>query len=210
MSAPSIDDAPVRPDWRESLTLATDLALLGIVLAVACVPLVTAGGAVATASVAADHACRYRRLPSTVELLRTFRGAFLPGLGAELVAVVVVVALVVDVRAVAAGLVPGGAIVLAATAAVALGSVALAGLVVVGVGATSGRGWGAAVRWSGALLWSRPWVGLAVVPVTGLPVLLASVIPVTAPLLAGIGLFALHVVVRRLRTGAEESPAVVR
>ena len=198
MTAPSMDDAPARPDWRESLTLATDLALLGIVLAVACLPLLTAGGAVATASAAAEHACRYRRLPSTVELLRTFRTALLPGLGASLVASAVTAALVVDVRAVGAGVVPGGVAVLAATAAVALGSVALAGLVVVRVGTTSGRGWVAALRWSAALLWSRPWVALALVPVAGVPVLLASVIPVTAPLLPGMGLFALHVVVRRL------------
>jgi hypothetical protein len=202
---PSLEDAPARPDWRESLTLATDLALLGIVLAVACVPVVTAGGALATASVAADHACRYRHLPSTMELWRVFRRALLPGLGASVVACAVAAMLLLDLRAIAAGAVPGGGAVLAATAAVGLAAVALAGLVLVRVGTTSGRGWVAAVRASAALLWSRPWVVLAVVPVAMVPVLLASVIPVTAPLLAGMGLFALHVVVRRIDASARKS-----
>ena len=76
------DETLPRPDWRDSLALAADLALLGIVTTLAALPVVTAGAALATASVAADHVCRDRALPPVPLLWHTFRRALLPGLGA--------------------------------------------------------------------------------------------------------------------------------
>ena len=91
----------------------------------------------------------------------------------------------------------GGPPLLVATAVVALVAMALGLLTLVRVGGTDGRGWRAALAWSMRLLAVRPWLGLVLVLVVALPALLASAIPVTAPLLVGFGLFALHVVVRR-------------
>lgn len=186
-----------RPDWRDSLALAADLALLGIVVTIASVPVVTAGGALATASVAVDRACRDRGLPPTAELLRTFLRALLPGLGAMAVAAAAVGLLVADLAVLWSGQVPGGPALLVVTALVGLYALAVALLAVVRVGGTDGRGWRAAVGWSARLIAARPLAGVAVLLVVALPVLLASAIAVTAPLLVGFGLFALHVVVRR-------------
>jgi hypothetical protein len=83
------------------------------------------------------------------------------------------------------------------TVLVGLGALALGLLTLVRLGATGCRGWLAAVTWSARLLAARPWAGLVVLLVLALPAVLASAIPVTAPLLVGFGLFALHVVVRR-------------
>ena len=164
---------------------------------VASVPVLTAPAAFATASVAVDQVCRDRTLPPVPDLLRTFGRALLPGLGVLAVVAVAVALLVLDLSAVSSGQVPGGAPLLTVTALVGLSALAFALLALVRVGGTDGRGWRQALSWSARLLAARPLVGLAVVLVLALPILLASAIPVTAPLLVGFGLFALHVVVRR-------------
>jgi len=191
----SADVAP-RPDWRDSVALAADLALLGILVVLASLPVVTAGAALATASAAADHACTERSLPSFAAMGRVFRRALLPGLGATLAGGVAVVLVALDLRAVGSGQVPGGVPLIVATSLVAAAALAVALLALVRVGTTDGREWTRAVGWAVARLAARPWVGVVVLLVVALPAVLAAAIPVTALFLAGFALFALHVVVR--------------
>ena len=51
-------------DWRETVRVATDLALLGLLTVLAALPVVTAGAAVATASAAVHHYLQYDRWPA--------------------------------------------------------------------------------------------------------------------------------------------------
>jgi hypothetical protein len=190
-------DAVPRSDWRDSLALASDLALLGIMTMVACVPLVTAGAALATASAATDHACVHGGLPPMAELWRTFRRALLPGLGVTTAIVGAALLLAFDVRLLATGLVPGGSALVVVTVALAAAGLALGVLALVRVGTTGGRGWLAATRWAAGRLAARPGLGVVLLLVLVLPGVLAFAIPATALLLPGFVLFALHVVARR-------------
>jgi hypothetical protein len=187
-------ETTVRPDWRESLSLAADLALLGIVTTIACVPVVTAGAALATASSVVDHACRDRRLPSIMDIVRTARRALLPGFAATAVAMAAAGLLWLDLRAVAIGRVPGGYPVLVATALLGLAAIATAAVVL--VGRTDGLGWIRAVRAAANLLSARPALAPAVLGVLAVVAVLGVALPVLVPLLIGMALFALHVVLR--------------
>jgi hypothetical protein len=189
-------ETTVRPDWRESLSLAADLALLGIVTTIACVPVVTAGAALATASSVVDHACRDRRLPSIMDIVRTARRALLPGFAATAVAMAAAGLLWLDLRAVAIGRVPGGYPVLVATALLGLAAIATAAVAVVLVGRTDGLGWIRAVRAAANLLSARPALAPAVLGVLAVVAVLGVALPVLVPLLIGMALFALHVVLR--------------
>jgi hypothetical protein len=195
--APMNPDVVPRSDWRDSLALAADLALLGIMTMTACVPVVTAGAALATASAATDHACVHGGLPPMADLWRTFRRALLPGLGATAAVAAAGLLLTFDIRLLATGLVPGGAALLVVTVALAAAGLALGVLALVRVGATGGRGWLAAARWAAGRLAARPWLGVVLLAVLVLPAMLGVMIPATALLLPGFVLFALHVVARR-------------
>lgn len=189
-----------RPGWRDSVALAADLALVGIAVSVGCLTVVGAGGALVTASVAVDQAVAHRSFPSAGRLLGTLRQALLPGAGALLAAAVPVGLLTLDALAVASGRVPGGAPLLLVTVLVAAGAVAVAGTALVRLGQTGGRGYRHALRFALGLLARRPLLGIAVLPTLAAPVLLAALVPATAPLVPGFALFALHVVVRRFRS----------
>jgi hypothetical protein len=78
------DDGPatVRRDWRDTLSAASDLALLGIATALAALPVVTAGAAVAAASAATHDWCRSGRLPAARVSAQRLRRGLLPGAGA--------------------------------------------------------------------------------------------------------------------------------
>jgi Protein of unknown function, DUF624 len=193
-----LDPLP-RPDWRESVALAADLALLGIVVTLACLPVVTAGAALSTASVAVDQVCTHRTFPSLGELARTFRRSLLPGMAAVLVVLVVGALLALDATALRSGAVPGGPVLLAVTALLAAAGYAVAAVALVRLGQTGGRGYRDALRWSLRQLAARPMLGAALVLTIVLPILLAATIAVTTPLLPGFVLFGLHVVVRRKR-----------
>jgi hypothetical protein len=190
-------DAVERTDWRDSLATASDLALLGIMTTLACLPVVTAGAALATASAAADHVCVHRGLPRMADLGRTFGRAFLPGLGATAAGLTAALLLAFDVRLLAGGVVPGGAGLLVVTAVLAAAALVLGMLTLVRVGTTGGRGWLAATRWAAGRLAARPRLGGVLLLVLALPAVLAFTIPVTTLLLPGFLLFALHVVARR-------------
>ena len=186
-----------RPDWRESLSTAADLALIGFLTVFGCLLVVPAGAALSTASVAVDHLCRTRSLPPTRDLVATATRSLLPGLAALGVAAGGGLLIALDVRLLAAGTIPGGPVAVAAIAVVAAFLVAAAGVTVVRVGQTGGTGWVPALRWSLRLLRARPLTGVAVLATVAVPVALALAVPVLAFLLPGFALFALHVVIRR-------------
>jgi hypothetical protein len=187
-----------RTDWRDGFATAADLALVGIAVTVAALPLVTAGAAVRTGSIAVRHVVDGEALPSAVELWRAFRRAVAPGLVASVVVLAAATLLAVDLAAVAGGRVPGGPAVLVVTVLVAAGLAAFAALTVVRLGHDPAGTWRAAARWAGGTARRRPGVAAACAGVLVFATGLAALVPPTAPLLAGYVLFALHVVTRRL------------
>ena len=197
---PSLPDepAPARRGWRATLTTAADLALLGIVTTVVSLPLVTAGGAVATASAGVHQWIVTGDVPRLDELGRRFRRAFLPGLPAGLVGLAVVALLLLNASMVSRGVVPGGVPFLFTTIVVGLLVAGFLGLVVVQVGARDGAGWLAATRSAWARSLARPWLALALGAVGAFAGFLAVSLPVTTPLVVGYLLLALHAVTHRL------------
>jgi hypothetical protein len=186
-----------RTEWRDTVRNASSIALLGIALTVAAVPVVTAGAAFATASAALHEFCEYGSMPPLRTHGRRFVRALVPGLLATVVALAGLVLIVLDVRALIAGRAPGGPALLAATAAVAVTMLGLAGLTVVEVGRRGGEGWLPAARLAVLGGFSRPAPVLGMGLASVLAVMLAVVIPATTPILVGFALFALHAIARR-------------
>lgn len=170
----------MRRDWRETVGVATDLALLGILMALASLPVVTAGAAVATGSAAINHHLVYDRWPGPRFCLDVFRRRLLPGLLGSAAVAAALALLVADVLALRSGAVPGGAPVLVLTLAAAALAAAWAGLALVGAPQITPARVAAAA-------------GVLTVAV----ILAIFVHPALTPVLAGYTLFALHVVGRR-------------
>jgi hypothetical protein len=187
---------PARSDWRDTLGNAADLALLGIVTAVAMLPVVTAGAAVATASAAVHDWLPAQRWPDARTNLARFGRAVLPGLGAVAVALALAVLVWLDLSALSRGAVPGGVPAMLLTAAVAAAVVGVGALAVVEVGRAEGHGWGAALRRAGRTAYARPGLVLGLVVILGIAAVLCYVLPITTPILLGYALFALHVAAR--------------
>lgn len=210
MSSPRRDPArpdPRRSDWRDTVRVATDVALLGIAVVAAALPVVTAGAAVATGSAALHHFLQHDRWLPARDCLAVFRRGLLPGVVAGLLGAVAVLLLVIDLLALRRGVVPGGGPMIAVTAVLAAVAVGFAGLVVVLLGVRGGRGWRDAVRGAAALTVARPAVLPAAAGVLALAALLGALVhPALVPALAGYALFALHIVVRRLRPSAGPAP----
>ncbi|MBL7258233.1 hypothetical protein JKJ07_28390 [Actinoplanes sp. LDG1-01] len=187
-------------DWRDSLRLVADLALLGIVMTLACLPVVTAGAAVGTGSAALDKLLTIGRWPTAAELWRSFRTRLVPWMWAGPLVLAAAWLLAIDVAALRRGAVPGGrplVVVLLVVAALAAGFVAL----VAGLSAHPDP-----LRRARALVAARPAVLLAATGVVLLAALLAAFVhPALVPVLAGCTLFAVHAVLRRLapRGGVE-------
>lgn len=189
------DQAPdQRPDWRERFTLGTDLALIGVVVTVAALPVLTLPAALVAGSVAVRHRYRLGRLPAFRPLLRQFRRGLLPGIPFVLVALL----LLIDLIAVSRGWVPGGAPVLTATAVVACWLLGLATLALVATGRDPAAPGRAALRWAWDQATSRPWSALAPALAGVLAFFLALSMPATIPLVVGFHLFAAHVISDRL------------
>jgi hypothetical protein len=195
------DGAPPRPGFTETLRDAADLALLGIAATIASIPVLTAGAAIAAASAAVHERCAGGDLPRLSTSTRRFARGILPGLGATLVLVVLAFLLAADIRAVAAGSVPGGPPLLVATVVAAGAVLGFAGLTVVEVGRRGGRGWLPGVRGAVRAGLRRPALLAATAGVGTVGALIAIFVPVTAPLALGYLLFALHVVAARLAPG---------
>jgi ABC-type Na+ efflux pump permease subunit len=170
----------MKRDWRDSVRLAADLALLGMLMSFAALPLVTAGAAVATGSAAIGHYLTHDRWPGPALCWRIFRRALLPGLAGTLGFGAPVTLLVLDVRALRSGLVPGGLPLIVLTVVVAAGALGYAGLALAGASVRGPRE-----------------IASAAGVLTLAAVLALLVHPVLAPVLAGYTLFALHVLARR-------------
>jgi hypothetical protein len=179
---------PVRHNWRDSVRAAADLAILGFALTVASLPLVTAGAAVGTASLAVRHFQEYETWPRFSVLTTEFRGRLVRGLWAGPARRGGQGLVWLDVLGLRRGVVPGGPVMLGAVLVVA----ALA------------LGWTAVVAVLGghpreALARSRPRLLLATTGVVLVAAALAVLVhPVLVPLLVGFGLYALHAVVARI------------
>ncbi|MBY8873752.1 hypothetical protein K7640_18130 [Micromonospora sp. PLK6-60] len=200
------DVTTARRDWRDVARDATDLALLGILLTVAALPLLTAAAAVGVASAAVRDWLDSGSWPPAGETVHRFRRALLPGAVAGLVTLAGAALLAVDIAGVATGAVPGGRLVLVLTCVVAASLAGFGGLAVVEVGRTGGRGWRAAARAAARGCADRPARWAATTGVSCLVLVLGLLVaPVTVPILLGYALAALHAVSRRLtgRAAAE-------
>ncbi|MER6758393.1 hypothetical protein ABT235_29940 [Micromonospora echinofusca] len=197
-AGPGPDDAPAHRDWRDVLTDATDLAVLGIALTLAALPVLTAAASVAAASAAVHDRYSTGTWPSARQNLTRYGRALLPGAGVSLLAVAALWLLAVDVAALAGGRVPGGAPLLLVTVGVAAALAGYAALVVVEVGRRGGRGWRAAARAAAVACRARPGTWAAAGGVGVVAALLAVMVtPVAVPILAGYVVAALHAVARR-------------
>jgi hypothetical protein len=196
---PALPDEPAgRRGWRDTLTAAADLALLGIITTVVSAFVLTAGGAVATASAAVHHWTATGDLPPMRDLARRFRAGLLPGLPTGVVGLGLVALLLLNASMVARGVVPGGGLFLAVTVIVGVLVAGFLGLVVVYVGRLGGTGWLESVRAAWTASVARPWLPAALGAVSVLAGFLGVALPVCIPLLVGYLLLALHAVARRL------------
>ncbi|MER7419571.1 hypothetical protein ABT346_22800 [Micromonospora peucetia] len=196
---PHGDGGPARRDWRDVLTDATDLAVLGIALTLAALPVLTAAAAVAAASAAVHDRYTTGSWPSARENLTRYGRALLPGAAVSVLAVAALGLLAVNVAALAGGRVPGGAPLLLVTVAVSAALAGYAALVVVEVGRRGGRGWRDAARAAAGACRTRPGTWAAAAGVGVVAALLAVLItPVALPILAGYVVAALHAVARRV------------
>ncbi|GIF14345.1 hypothetical protein Ate01nite_43770 [Actinoplanes teichomyceticus] len=181
---------PARADWRDRLTLATDLALIGIAVTALALPVVTAPAALAAGSAAVHDRCRDGRLPGWRPVLRQFRRGILPGVPALSAAA----ALLIDLIAVRGGGVPGGPVLFAVTGVVAVWLSGVAALTLVALGRAPDRTWRAAAAWA----WDRPKCATALAVTGVIAFFLALAVPVTLPLVIGFHLFAIHMISDRL------------
>lgn len=195
--APAHRPDPHRPDWRETLRSATDLALLGIVTTIAALGVLTAGAALATASTAVHQWTVEGSWPSPGELIRRFGRALLPGLGASATAIGIALLLATNLSLISRGVVPGGTVLMVSTVTLLTAAAGLSGIVLVEIGRRDGQGWRQALRAALRTAEHRP---LTVAAATGVIALAATlavlVVPLLAPVLAGYTLFALHTILR--------------
>ncbi|WP_250002850.1 hypothetical protein [Actinoplanes sp. M2I2] len=194
--------ATVRPgvDWRDSLRLAADLALLGVLVVLACAPIVTAGAACGTASAAVHRLLTIGRWPTAAECWTDFRTRLAPGLLSGPLVLAVGWLVAVDVAALRRGAVPGGALMIAAVLLIAAAAAGFAALAAGLAGQSSAH----PVRRAAALVAARPSALAATTGVVLVAVTLAAFIhPALVPVLAGYTLFAVHAVLRRPRMRSE-------
>ncbi|MGI5238156.1 hypothetical protein [Dactylosporangium sp. CA-139066] len=196
----------MKRDWRDTFSVAADVALVGIVVTAASVPLVTAGAALRTGS-AAIRAIVDGEGVDAGAMWRLFRASILKGAVAVAVAAACGLLLVFNVGVVASGRVPGGSPALAGTGVVAAALLAVAGLGIVRLGRdTSRSGWLDALRWAGRTAWRQPGAAAAVAGVSAVAAALAVFVPLTAPLMVGYALYGAHAVTARL-VGPAVTPA---
>ncbi|MDG4823897.1 hypothetical protein O7635_18735 [Asanoa sp. WMMD1127] len=124
----------MKPDWRDTVRVATDVAVLGLLTVVASLAVLTAGAALATASYAMHHFLVHDRWPGIRAAARVFRRALLPGALATAVVAGGVWLIAVDVAALSGGAVPGGAVLLGVTAVIAGLGAGYAALALVALG----------------------------------------------------------------------------
>jgi len=187
---PSEQAPPARADWRDRLTLATDLALIGIAVTILALPVITAPAALATGSAAVRARYADGRLPPWRSLAGVYRRGILPGLPVLLA----VAALILDLAAIRGGWVPGGPPLLALTALATIGLSGWAALALATLGRAPGLTWRDAARQA----WGHPACVAALALVNVIAFVLALAVPVTVPLVIGFHLFAIHMLTDRL------------
>ncbi|MEV4711517.1 hypothetical protein [Micromonospora sp. NPDC049374] len=185
-------------DWRDTVSDAADLALLGILAVLAAAPVLTAGAAVGTASAAVHDWLTTGSWPPARRTLSRFGRALLPGVPAVLIGLVAAGLLVADLAALATGRVPGGTVALVLTIVVAAALLGYAAAIVVEVGRVGGTGWRSAVTRAARACLDHPANWAALAGTTVVVVLLGVLVtPVAVPILAGYALAAVHAVARR-------------
>lgn len=187
-----------RTEWRETATLAADLAVVGFAVTAAALPLVTAGAALRAGSVAVRAIAVEGRKATLAELWQVFRRALLPGLAAGLATAAAAAFLIIDLGAVGSGRVPGGYPVLIALGAAAAILAAVCGLTVLRLGRDPAGSWRSALRWAGQTAGRQPVVAAAVAGVLTVAAAIGVLVPICAPIAVGYALFALHAVGERL------------
>jgi hypothetical protein len=198
----------MKRDWQETVTTAADVALVGIAVTIASVPLLTAGAALRTGS-SAIHAIAVGEKVDLRAMGRLFRASLLRGALATTAAAAAALLLVFNVGAVAAGRVPGGSPALAGTGVAAAVLLAIGMLSLVRLGRdTSPSGWREALRWAGRTAWRQPSAAAAVAGVSAVAAVLGVFVPLTAPLLVGYALYAAHAVTARLAVRKDEAAQV--
>ncbi|MGK5682065.1 hypothetical protein [Actinoplanes sp. URMC 104] len=182
-------------DWRDTLRLGADLALLGILVTLASLPLLTAGAALSVGSLAIHRLLTAGRWPTAAECWTAFRARLVPGLAAGPLCVGAGWLILIDVAALRRGAVPGGpAMIVAVLLAAALGAGFAA--LVAGLAGTAETH---AVCRARSLVAARPGVLFAATGVVVIAGVLAVVVhPVLVPVLAGFVLFAVHAVLVRV------------
>ncbi|MEV0127718.1 hypothetical protein AB0H83_04540 [Dactylosporangium sp. NPDC050688] len=183
-----------RRDFRETVTVAADLALVGIAVTVSSLPVLTAGAAVHAGSVAVRDIMDGSAV-RPAELWRVFRRSLLPGAAATVATTATAWLLLFNLGAVASGRVPGGLPVLVGAVAVAAALLAAGAFGVVHL--AHHHSWTGALRWAAGTVWRQPLTAAMVAGVSSIAAVLGALIPVTLPLLVGYLLFAVHVVVAR-------------
>src|SRR3954452_22641343 len=146
----------MKRDWQETITVAADVALVGIVVTAASIPLSAPGAGIRTGS-SAVHAIAVGEGVDFRAMWRLFRSSFLRGALATAALAAVTLLLVCNVGAVAAGRVPGGSPALAGTGVAAVILLAIGMLSIVRLGRdTSPSGWREALRWAARTVWRQP------------------------------------------------------
>ncbi|GIJ20373.1 hypothetical protein [Micromonospora lutea] len=187
-----------RRDWRDTVSDAADLALLGILTVLAAAPVLTAGAAVGTASAAVHDWLTTGSWPPARRTLSRFGRALLPGVPAVLIGLAAAGLLVADLAALATGRVPGGTVALVLTIVVVTALLGYAAAIVVEVGRTGGTGWRSAVIRAARGCLDHPANCAALAGTSTVAVLVGALVtPVAVPILAGYALAALHAVARR-------------
>ncbi|WP_433825462.1 hypothetical protein ACQP2E_25510 [Actinoplanes sp. CA-015351] len=184
------EQAPARPDWRDRFTLGTDIALIGIITTVFALPVLPAPAALAAGSAAVHHRYRQNTLPPIRPLLRQFRESLLRGLPVLLMALF----LLLDLTAVSRGWVPGGPLLLAATAVATAWLGGMAGLSLAFLGRDPNQSW----RTAASRSWTHPRATGAIAVTAAIALFLALSVPATIPLIIGFQLFAAHMISDRL------------
>jgi len=181
------------PGWKEQLRRVAELAMLGIVAVLLSTAVVTIGAVVATLSWAVRHWIEHDDLPRWSVLARELRGRILPGLLVGPAGVLAALVVVLQVRWLGSGAVPGGTGVLVASL---VATSTLLAAVLLAVPELAHRGWRAALAAGWATLLRVPLAGAAALGVTIIAALLGVLLPGVAFVLPAIFVLALHAVHR--------------
>jgi hypothetical protein len=182
--------------WLSTLTVASDIAVVGFAVTLFALPLVTAAAALRTGSVAVHAIAVDARKVTFAELWRVFVRSLLPGLGFSVAFAAAAVFLAFDFTVVRAERVPGGPFVLGLLVVAGWALLGVTGVALASLGVDCGARWFPAVRSA----FTRPGQIAAGGAVLAVTLTIAVLIPFTTPMVLGCALFALQVLAaRRLR-----------